>query len=131
MRDERDAARLREQHAAQLHELSEQLAASTDLNVAAAADATAQHAARWLAATLGRPCAVYLRASPDPASPDPASPPSPAAPITPAQLQCCGAGMGAEAAPFDANAAAWALTTAPAGARLRRLAATAAVVRAL
>lgn len=99
LRDELDAARQREHQAAQLHALSEQLAACTG------AQSTAQHAANWLAATLGWPCAVYLRANPDPASP-----PSPITPVTPQMLECCGAGATGPASPFHADAAAWAVT---------------------
>jgi two-component system, OmpR family, sensor histidine kinase KdpD len=61
LRERRARAELGETRAAQLHALSEALAQAGD-HVAAA-----QRAAAWLAETLRRPCAVFLRAEDRPA----------------------------------------------------------------
>lgn len=107
LRGRRDLAERRERRAAQLHELSEQLAACEGpLD-------TAQLAANWMAATLGRPCAVFIRPGPGlpaeaPAAADGAPPRSPAP-----GLLCRGAPAAVASASqppaFHAESAAWAL----------------------
>jgi len=103
LRQRQALAETQARQAAQLLDLSEQLAACEG------ALATAQRAAGWLAATLGRPCAVFVRPAPiGPAAPADSAPH--ATPL-PADLQCCGAAAGdtGPAPDFHAPSAAWAM----------------------
>lgn len=103
LRQRRALAETQARQAAELLDLSEQLAACEGPL------ATAQRAADWLAAMLGQPCAVFVRAGPGlPAAPTDSAP---HAPVQPPELLCCGAPADAAspAPPFHAPSAAWAM----------------------